>query len=253
LCIGSINFGSRKKKALKKRWRSVERDRRRTMGESVEDEDDEDEEDEEDDEDKEGANDEEEEDKDKVEVAVERESEHGDEEMGDGVQSDREMRDAGEDEDGGGEYGASWEGEERSTHLVHGEDDGGAADADGGEHVEEGDEASEHVANNDDDKDQPDDFSEASSLDIPGNIDSDATDETSSIDSYEEARSYDPVKLRKEDVKWIGRSRALAINKEWKGNKKVFLSGRGRYDDYVSPVRRAGSYRVTKYPFLVPV
>jgi hypothetical protein len=198
---------------LKKRWRSVERERRRTMGEVVEEEDDEDEE----------------EDKDNVEIAGQKESEHGDEEMGDGVQSDKEMRDAGEDEDGGEEDDGSWEEVGSSTHSEHGEDDVG-------EHVEEGAEAGEHVANNDDDEDQPDDFSEASSLDIPGTIDLDATDETSSIDSYEEARSYDPVKLSKEDVQWIGRSRALAINKEWKGNKKVFLSGRGRYEDHVSLV-----------------
>jgi hypothetical protein len=64
-----------------------------------------------------------------------------------------------------------------------------------------------------------------------------AKDDTDSMFNFHEKNSYDPTKFSQEDVQWTDRSRALAINREWKGEKKAFLSGRGRYNDYVSKIR----------------
>jgi hypothetical protein len=55
--------------------------------------------------------------------------------------------------------------------------------------------------------------------------------------SFYEEHSYDPDKLSRGDVQWLDRCRALALNGELQGRKKAFLSGRGRYDDYVSELR----------------
>ncbi|KAI4952670.1 hypothetical protein J4E91_003142 [Alternaria rosae] len=53
------------------------------------------------------------------------------------------------------------------------------------------------------------------------------------VDNYastedSEEDSFDPRLLRLDDVRWINRVRALAINHE----RKAYISGRGRYDDY---------------------
>ncbi|KAF3047594.1 hypothetical protein E8E12_010671 [Didymella heteroderae] len=64
-------------------------------------------------------------------------------------------------------------------------------------------------------------------------------DDSSSMDSYEEGRAYDPEKLEADEVRWLNRSRALSFNPDASGITKAFISGRGRYDDY-------GSFRVRK-------
>jgi hypothetical protein len=253
LSIGCISFGSRKEKALRKRRRGVEmekrgieRMRRKRAGEKVEEEDDGDDEDEDEDEE-------------------EGEEKLGDEKIGKAddemaeevVRADEVMEDTWEDENGdegdGGEEG-SWHSDESSGHSVNSDENGSAGDAEGDEQVEEVPVASDNGTNdNDDDEEQPDNLSQASSLDETRSFDMYQADETNSLHSHEEKHSYDPVKLSREDVLWIDRSRALAINKEWKGNKKVFLSGRGRYEDLVSFIHHAGSYLITKLSSLVLV
>lgn len=65
--------------------------------------------------------------------------------------------------------------------------------------------------------------------------------EDHSMYDYMEQASYDPTLLQDDDVRWIDRCRVLAINDAAPGVKKVFMSGRGRYDDYGSfSIRKRG-------------
>jgi hypothetical protein len=121
-----------------------------------------------------------------------------------------------------------WEQDEGSDQeAVSGNDSGtGNGSEDGSEDSFEDDTAfSDHFS-------RDSEVSEDSDIDLAAGAD----DETSSMNSYYESNAYDPTKLSREDVGWTGRSRVLAINMEWKGDKKAFLSGRGGYDDYVSAI-----------------
>ncbi|CAO2649834.1 Nn.00g011260.m01.CDS01 [Neocucurbitaria sp. VM-36] len=57
------------------------------------------------------------------------------------------------------------------------------------------------------------------------------TDDTASM--------YDPTTLPPENIQWIDRCRCIAFNAKASGITKVFISGRGRYDDY-------GSFQIKK-------
>lgn len=59
-------------------------------------------------------------------------------------------------------------------------------------------------------------------------------DDLKSLDSYEERQSYDPEKLRADEVRWLNRCRALSFNPDASGITKAYISGRGRYSDYGS-------------------
>ncbi|KAH8626661.1 hypothetical protein IG631_18679 [Alternaria alternata] len=51
-----------------------------------------------------------------------------------------------------------------------------------------------------------------------------------SVDDWEEEDSFDPRLILREDLLWINRSRALALNRESdRDNPKAYVSGRGRY------------------------
>ncbi|KAH7406456.1 hypothetical protein DE146DRAFT_753024 [Phaeosphaeria sp. MPI-PUGE-AT-0046c] len=80
-----------------------------------------------------------------------------------------------------------------------------------------------------------DDFSQASELNVPRSYDMAANckNETDSMHSFYEKHAYDPTKIGREDVQWTDRARVLAINPEWEGEKKAYLSGRGRYSDLI--------------------
>jgi hypothetical protein len=239
LGIGCISFGSSSEKALARRRKRVENTRRRLKGEKVVHEDS-----------KEWKDMEKEEDeRDKV-----------DKPGGCATDKDADMEGIDDGESFGEHNGnivedeGPWDEEESPAHTVEmdghdgeGEEGGeewedGSSDHDEEEQDEHEDVSSHHGALQnleslvDDASDYSDHASQASELSVPGDFDMYATDETSSMHSYEENQSYDPVRLSKEDVQWVDRSRVLAINRELKSRKKAFLSGRGRYEDYVSPL-----------------
>jgi hypothetical protein len=87
--------------------------------------------------------------------------------------------------------------------------------------VEDGNCEDEH----DDDSDH---LSQASELSFDDDYDftADNDDNDYTLGSY--------CGLSRADVQWIDRSRVLAINPDIDEPKKAFLSGRGRYNDYVS-------------------
>jgi hypothetical protein len=213
LGIGCISFGSSSEKALARRRKRVENTRRRLKGEKV----------------------------------VHEDKDADMEGIDDGESFGEHNGNIVEDE-------GPWDEEESPAHTVEmdghdgeGEEGGeewedGSSDHDEEEQDEHEDVSSHHGALQnleslvDDASDYSDHASQASELSVPGDFDMYATDETSSMHSYEENQSYDPVRLSKEDVQWVDRSRVLAINRELKSRKKAFLSGRGRYEDYVSPL-----------------
>jgi hypothetical protein len=83
--------------------------------------------------------------------------------------------------------------------------------------------------------------------------DSDNLSQTSDLDFSSDHDFFDDVDLgdtfsmrgycglTRADVQWLDRSRVLTINPEIEETKKAFLSGRGRYDDYVSFIDAATS------------
>ncbi|KAF2822617.1 hypothetical protein CC86DRAFT_80701 [Ophiobolus disseminans] len=56
-------------------------------------------------------------------------------------------------------------------------------------------------------------------------------DEASSEYTYSEHHTYDPIGLSRRDVKWMDRCRVLAINADLESGKRAFISGRGQYDE----------------------
>jgi hypothetical protein len=227
LGIGCISFGSNKEKALARRWKRVENKRRRLKGEKVLNEDS-----------KEWKDAEKAEDEtDKAEKAA----------NGDGDR-DQEMQDVDVVE-GSGEDEGDWEEDGSSENAIESEEENweeGESSGNGTENEEEDEDdddnsndrnASESSnALNEDDDVHSDVASQTSELSVPHDFDmaANSRDETSSMYNYYEGVSYDPVKLSKADVQWVDRCRVLAINKELTSKKKAFLSGRGRYNDYVS-------------------
>jgi hypothetical protein len=56
--------------------------------------------------------------------------------------------------------------------------------------------------------------------------------ETDNMYSFYEHHTYDPTKLTRDDVQWVDRCRVLAFNEEFEGEKKAFISSRGRSSEY---------------------
>jgi hypothetical protein len=80
--------------------------------------------------------------------------------------------------------------------------------------------------------DDSDNLSQASDLTLSVDFSADAGD------SYD---MYGYYGLTRADVQWLDRSRVLAINTEIESTQQAFLSGRGRYNDYVSFISIAAS------------
>ena len=249
LGIYSIRFGSKKEKALARRRKRVENKRRRLLGEEVLHEDS-----------KEWKDEEKREDGVKI-------GEDGDEHM-----SDAPSDNGAEVGDGGNE--GSHDGEEVDDHEMDGDaprdenvvsipvvgmDEGEGEDENENEEDEDENEAdgeewqdedSNQVSDNDSsasandsgiddfDDNASDNWSQASDLSLASyfDISRGSNDKTDSMYSYHENHSYDPIKLKREDVQWTDRCRVLAINGELDGEKRAFISGRGRYNDLVSHV-----------------
>jgi hypothetical protein len=206
LGIYDIKLGSSKAKHLARRRKRVENKKRRLKGEVVVHED----------------------------SKEWRKAEKTEDELN-GNDGDAEMKNV----DGTGVEGGS--GNEAEEEDLEGEWQDGGSDH-GSEHENEADEDAntEDAPLFDDDPyysgDFSDNFSQASELSVQRgfNMAEDAKNDTDSMFSYNEKQSYDPEKVSRKDVQWIDRSRALAINKSLEGVKLAFLSGRGRYEDYVS-------------------
>jgi hypothetical protein len=214
LSIYSIKIGSRTPKALKRRRKRVENKRRRLNGEKVIHEDSKQWEDEEKEEDERakssGTNGD----------VVMKDANNGPKENSDETVHDIEID--GEEE----EMEEEWEDEhdhEVDSHSEsassHDPEENESEDVD----LDDYDERSEHLS-------QASEICQHPSY----GLDNDSKDETSSMFNYHEEHSYDPDKICRADVDWVDRTRVLAINKEMLGSKKAFLSGRGRYNDYVS-------------------
>jgi hypothetical protein len=73
-----------------------------------------------------------------------------------------------------------------------------------------------------------DNLSQTSDLNFPSDFD--FSDDVNPGDTYS---MWGYCGLTRADVQWLDRSRVLTSNPEIKETKKAFLSGRGRYDDYV--------------------
>jgi hypothetical protein len=218
LCCGplglyNIKVGSKRPRALAKREKRVENKARRLKGEDVLHEDS-----------QEWKEEEREEDE-----KARREEEMRDVEMEDasaveGNENNDESNSEEETHDG------PWDSEEEEIDPV--ELDEGDSDDD----QQEGDsEDSDEHEEEDEDADFADTFSQASELSLSPSFDLAAgcPSESNSMYSYYEKNAYDPTKITRDDVQWLDRARVLAINPEWDGDKKAYLSGRGRYDDLV--------------------
>lgn len=214
LGIYSVKLGSAKLKHLAKRRKRVDNKRRRLKGEDVVSED-------------------------SMEWKEAEKREFG-EEQGGGDEDMNEGSEGGDGRDNDGERGVEEmeddAGEMEETMEGGSQEEGshqgsGSEDEDGDENGDEND-YDESVAS---DEDFSDKWSEVSELQQHSfNFRDSTEDETNSMFSFYEEHSYDPDKLTQEDVQWLDRCRALALNGEMEGRKKAFLSGRGRYDDYVS-------------------
>jgi hypothetical protein len=71
-----------------------------------------------------------------------------------------------------------------------------------------------------------DNLSQTSDLSLSVDFSADADHDSHEMNGY--------YGLTRADVQWIDRSRVLAINPEIESPPQAFLSGRGRYNDYVS-------------------
>jgi hypothetical protein len=58
--------------------------------------------------------------------------------------------------------------------------------------------------------------------------DSDNNDESHILFDHHERNSYDPIRLRRKNVKWINRCRVLGINGKLHDERQAFISGQGR-------------------------
>jgi hypothetical protein len=223
LSIYSIKRGSSKQRALARRKKRVENQRKRLNGENVIDEDSQEWEDAEKEEDKHAKS----------------SKTNDDTVMEDANAGTKEIDEASEhgiEIDGEDEMEEEWEEEDDSdaeSHSDSASSNGSEQDESNGVDPEDYDARSEHL-------------SQASEIDSNPdyNLNADTRDETSSMFSYYEKHSYDPTKVSRSDVVWVDRNRVLAINKELPGPKKVFLSGRGRCGDYVSLLLRCLLYRI---------
>jgi hypothetical protein len=223
LGIYSIKLGSIKARHIARRKKRVENQRRRLLGEDVMHEESE-----------------EWEKLEKKEDELARAAQgDDDEEMKDAATTDTE-NDNEERENPDGESEGEIEGEWQEDW----DDDGqGSVEYDESEQESEhdeddlnGEETIEAAPTIGENEDFSDNVSQASELGLQSDFDlaDGAKDDTESMFDYNERHSYDPTIITQEDVQWVDRSRVLAINREWKGEKKAFLSGRGRYEDYVS-------------------
>jgi hypothetical protein len=247
LCSGPlgiyfIKLGSTRAAALEIRRKRVENKRRRLLGEKVEHEDSK-----------------EWQDREKEEFATAMAEENAGAERGEGDgDGDSQMKGVEEEEeDDGGEWVEEEEGDEIKEGESGDEDDESWDDdetsiatnevAELAVESEEWDNRSsdhsdadnESENNNSDSGDLDADFmSQASELSLPDSFDfhRDARDETSDMFSFYEKHSYDPTKIKREDFQWTDRCRVLGINADLEGEKKAFISGRGRYDDLVSEI-----------------
>lgn len=231
LGLGFIRLGSSKPRPLARRKKRVENKAKRLKGEDVLNEDSKEWKDIEKEEDEQAR---EEEDKEMEDAdATKEHALEGEDGNRDEVIDDAAIEDAPWDED------VSDEGQqdETSDHESEHENDGNSeAESDGSGYEDEN-------AHEEDDADYSDNASQASELSLPRDFDMarESKDDTNSMFSYYEKHAYDPTKISQEDVQWIDRARVLAINKEWRGEKKAFLSGRGRYSDLV---------RLHSHPFI---
>jgi hypothetical protein len=226
LGIYSIKLGSSKARHLARR-------KRRLLGEDVEHEESNESEDMEEKEDELARAAEVDEDEEMKDVAT-TETENDD--------GERENLDGEGEEEIEGEWQEDWDDDAQGSGL-DAESEHESGDDDESEHESEHDEDgankeghTEVAPTIEENEDFSDNASQASELRHNDELDlaENAKDDTDSMFNYYEERSYDPTVITQEDVQWTDRSRALAINKEWKGEKKAFLSGRGRYEDYVS-------------------
>lgn len=231
LCCGplgiyNIKVGSKKPRALARREKRVENKARRLKGEDVVHEDSKEWKDEEKKED-EQANEE--------NGAAIKDAEMKDADADDGG----EMQDEPEDEDGADDE--PWDSQEEDIDPIEIDEDGSDDDQ------EEGDSADSDENDVDDDADFSDHFSQTSELSLPSSFSmaGGLPSETNSMYSYYEKNAYDPTKISRKDVQWLDRARLLAINSEWEGEKKAYLTGRGRYDDYVGLLSFANAISVS--------
>jgi hypothetical protein len=84
--------------------------------------------------------------------------------------------------------------------------------------------------NSDDFEEGSDAWSQASELGIDLRVEF-YPKESEKLDPFHKKRSYNPIKFQLRDAQWTNRCRILCIDAELK-ERKAFLSGRGRYDNY---------------------
>ena len=217
LGIGNIKFGSRKRKALEKRRRYVETEKRKRKGEQIDELDEQ--------EDKIGGE---------------------DEEMADAGHLGEEEAESSEDEymnpfaPPNPQEEASWGDDAESDFNYEATSISSTSSSD-----------SESISTRDSDLNSidildvpipppspdlrdPDCWSQWSDIPIWENFNPYRSSYSNKEDreAYEEHHTYDPEKLLPEDYKWIDRCRCLAFNADAPGITKAFISGHGRYDDY---------------------
>jgi hypothetical protein len=120
---------------------------------------------------------------------------------------------------------ARMETEERDKEMQNAEGNDGAQ-------VQVG--AQEHIVEDDDEEydhdSDSDNLSQASEL----SFDSEFGGFVVNDDWRDPFDMYGYCGLTRADVQWLDRSRVLTVNPDIEGPQKAFLSGRGRYTDYVS-------------------
>jgi hypothetical protein len=101
-------------------------------------------------------------------------------------------------------------------------DDGAQGQDEARENSDEGDDREYEDDSDSDNLSQTSELSVSSDFDFSANADE---EDPFSLGGY--------CGLTRADVQWLDRSRVLAINSDIEGPKKAYLSGRGRYNDYV--------------------
>jgi hypothetical protein len=101
-------------------------------------------------------------------------------------------------------------------------DDGAQGQDEAQENSDEGDDREYEDDSDSDNLSQTSELSFSSDFDFSANADE---EDPFSLGGY--------CGLTRADVQWLDRSRVLAINPDIEGPNKAYLSGRGRYNDYV--------------------
>jgi hypothetical protein len=131
------------------------------------------------------------------------------------------------------EESRKWEEIERARMETEGRDEE-MQNAEGNDEAQVVDGAGEHTVEDDNEEDDHDSDSDNLSQASELSFDSEFGGFIVNDDGRDPFNMYGYCGLTRADVQWLDRSRVLTVNTDIEGPQKAFLSGRGRYNDYVS-------------------